>query len=60
MENTAAGPAEPPLGVPASPEQLEGAPPAEPLPEGAIPERPAGWPESVPWPPDILVNHLRR
>jgi hypothetical protein len=59
-ERAAAEPAEPPLGVPASPQQPAGVPPAEPLPGGAIPERPPGWPESVPWPPDILVNHLRR
>jgi hypothetical protein len=50
----------PPPAVPASPEQPDGAPAAGSLPEGAIPERPPGWPETVPWPPDILVNHLRR
>jgi hypothetical protein len=30
--------------------------PAEPLPEGAVPAPPSDWPESVPWPPDIMRN----
>jgi hypothetical protein len=30
--------------------------PAEPLPEGAMPEPPSDWPESVPWPPEIMRN----
>jgi hypothetical protein len=29
---------------------------AEPLPEGAVPEPPSDWPETVPWPPDIMRN----
>lgn len=60
-EKAAAEPAElPPDRVPASPGQPASAPPNEPLLEGAVPERPSGWPENVPWPPEILVNHVRR
>jgi hypothetical protein len=50
----------PPQDIPASPRQPGSAPPAEPLPEGAVPARPSSWPETIPWPPDILVKHVRR
>jgi hypothetical protein len=46
--------------LPTSPEEPEGAPPAKPLPEGAVPEPPSDWPESVPWPPDIMVETATR
>jgi hypothetical protein len=52
--------AELPHDVPASPQQPESTSPGEPLLEGAVPERPPGWPETVPWPPEIVVNHVRR
>ena len=60
-EKAPGAPAElPPHSIPASPEQPGSASPGEPLLEGAVPERPSGWPETVPWPPEILVNHVRR
>ena len=65
-EKATGEPAElPPHGVPASPRQPGSAPPAEPrpeaaVPEGAVPARPSSWPETIPWPPDILVHHIRR
>jgi hypothetical protein len=47
-------PAEPPaVPSPAFPEEPA---PAEPQPEGAVPEPPSDWPESVPWPLDIMMN----
>lgn len=59
-ERAAGEPAEPPAPVfPASPEEPEGAPPAKPLPEEAVPE-PSDWPETVPWPPDIMVDSATR
>jgi hypothetical protein len=46
---------EPTAPSPAFPEEPEGAAPAaEPLPEGAVSEPPSDWPETVPWPPDIM------
>jgi hypothetical protein len=41
---------------PASPEEPEAVPTAKPLPEGAMLEPPSDWPETVPWPPDIMRN----
>jgi hypothetical protein len=56
-ESAAAEPAEPPtVPSPASPEKPEGAPLAELLPERAVPEPPTGWPETVPWPPEVMAE----
>ena len=56
-ERAAAEPAEWPTGPsPASPEEPEGAPSAELLPERTVPEPPMGWPETVPWPPEVMVE----
>jgi hypothetical protein len=41
---------------PASPDQPESVSSTKPLPEGAIPGPPLHWPETVPWPPDIMVE----
>jgi hypothetical protein len=42
--------------TPVSPDGPEGVPSTKPLPEGAIPAPPSHWPETVPWPPDIMVE----
>jgi hypothetical protein len=39
---------------PASLEDMDDALPV--LPEGGIPGPPSDWPESIPWPPDIMVD----
>jgi hypothetical protein len=55
-ESGAAEPAErPSVPFPASPDEPEGAPSARPLPEGAVPEPPTDWPETVPWPPEVIA-----
>jgi hypothetical protein len=55
-ESGAAEPAErPAVPFPASPDEPEGAPSARPLPEGAVPEPPTDWPETVPWPPEVIA-----
>ena len=60
-ERAAAEPAElPTVPSPASPEEPEGAPSAELLPERAVPEPPMGWPETVPWPPEVMVERDAR
>ena len=43
---------------PAFPEEPEPehTPTTKPLPEEAVPEPPTDWPETVPWPPDIMRN----
>jgi hypothetical protein len=41
---------------PAFPEEPEGDLPARPPREGAAPEPPSDWPETVPWPLDIIRN----
>jgi hypothetical protein len=54
-ERAAAEPAEgPTVPSPASPDEPEAAPSAKRLPEEAVPEPPSDWPETVPWPPDIM------
>jgi hypothetical protein len=40
--------------TPAFPEEPEDTPTTKLLPEGAVPEPPSDWPETVPWPPDIM------
>jgi len=53
----AAEPAEPQaVPSPAFPEEPEGDLPARPPREGAAPEPPSDWPETVPWPLDIIRN----
>jgi hypothetical protein len=53
---SAAEPAEQPtVPTPASPDDLEG-PPSAMLAEEAVPEPPTDWPETVPWPPQIMVE----
>jgi hypothetical protein len=42
--------------TPAFPEEPEDTPTTKLLPEGAVPEPPSDWPETVPWPPDIMRN----
>lgn len=50
-EAAAAEPAERPVvPSPLSPGEPEGPPP-----EGGVPERPLDWPETVPWPPDVMT-----
>jgi hypothetical protein len=36
------------------PADMPTVPSAEPLPEGTVAEPPSDWPETVPWPPDIM------
>jgi hypothetical protein len=56
-EGDAAAPAERPTVLsPASPDEPEAAPSATLLPEGAVPELPTDWPESVPWPPEVMAE----
>jgi hypothetical protein len=56
-ERAGAEPAErPTVPSPATPEEPEGAPSAKLLPEGAVPEPPTDWPETVPWPPEVMVE----
>jgi hypothetical protein len=50
-------PAEAAVPSPAFPEEPA---PAEPLPAGAVPEPRSDWPESIPWPPDILTDRPDR
>jgi hypothetical protein len=50
-------PEPPPVPSPAFPEQPGAVPPTEVAPEGGVPERPRDWPETVPWPPEILLNN---
>lgn len=45
---------------PTSPEEPQGAPPARPLPAEAETEPPSDWPETVPWPLDIMRNNEAR
>jgi hypothetical protein len=63
-EAAEAAPAEPPerpgAPSPASPDETEGGPSARSLAEGAVPGPPSDWPESVPWPPDIMVEREAR
>jgi hypothetical protein len=41
---------------PAAPDEPQGIPPAKPVPEREAPEPPSDWPETVPWPPDIMMD----
>jgi hypothetical protein len=45
---------------PTSPEEPQGALPARPLPADAETESPSDWPETVPWPLDIMRNNEAR
>src|SRR5215470_1574838 len=45
---------------PTSPGEPEGSGPAESLPAGAVPEPPSDWPETVSWPPEIMVDSATR
>ena len=51
-QRAAAESAPPALAPPAPLEDAEDALPVPP--EGAVPEQPSDWPETVPWPPDIM------
>ena len=54
---TAAAPAErPTVPSPTSPDEPEAAPSTKALPEGAVPEPPTDWPETVPWPPEVMAD----
>jgi hypothetical protein len=56
-ESAAAEPAErPTVPSPASPDEPAGAASAKPLPERPVPEPPSDWPESVPWPPEVMAE----
>jgi hypothetical protein len=56
-ESAAAEPAErPTVPSPASPDEPEGAASAKPLPERPVPEPPSDWPETVPWPPEVMAE----
>jgi hypothetical protein len=58
---TAAEPTErPTVPSPISPDEPEGAPSAKPLPEGTVPEPPTDWPETVPWPPEVMAESVTR
>jgi hypothetical protein len=60
-ERAAAEPAEErTVPSPASPDEPEAAPSPKRLPEEGVPEPPSDWPETVPWPPDIMVDSHTR
>jgi hypothetical protein len=56
-ESAAAEPAErPPVPSPVSPDEPESARLAKLLPERAVAERPTDWPETIPWPPEVMAE----